>query len=184
LTGRCLMPTTTDEDRFRDEVIDEVRQGLDSWIAVIHRSGRRAGERLTPKDLAARMLAAVPSPQHPWDEQIGPFYDTPGLCRLLEVSKQALHDRVKRGTLLAVTSRNGKVGYPAFQFAGNQLLPGIREALGAFRNTPVDGWAIGAWFTTPAATLGKETPARWLAEHHDIQPVIDLARDTAARWAG
>lgn len=178
------MATRTSEDRFRDEVIDEVRQGLESWIVRIHQTGQRAGERVTAKDLAARMLAAVPSPQHPWDAQIGPFYDTPGLCKLLGVSKQALHDRVKRGTLLAVTSRNGKVGYPAFQFTGDQLLPGLRETLAEFRDTPVDGWAIGAWFTTPAASLGKQTPAHWLAESEDIQPVIDLARDTAARWAG
>jgi hypothetical protein len=177
-----MSTATADEDRFRDEVLREVGEGLTSWLAEAHGTGRGAGERLSARDVAARMLAAVPR-LHVWDEQIGPFYDTAGLRALLGVTKQALHDRVQRGTLLAVTSRDGKIGYPAFQFAGLEVLPGVREALAAFRGAPVDGWAIAAWFTTPAGSLDGQTPAGWLVERGDVGPVVELARDTALRWA-
>lgn len=135
-----------------------------------------------PAEMAERMLSVVPV-QHPWDAQIGPFYDPPGVVGMLGVSKQAVADRAQRGTLLRVTTQQGRHLYPAFQFAGRRLRPAVSEELGRFRNTHVDGCAVASWFTTPAAALDGVTPARWLRDGADPAPVVALARDVAARWS-
>lgn len=135
-----------------------------------------------PVAVAERMLAAVPEP-HPWDEQIGPFYDTPALVRLLGITKQAVADRAKRRTVLRVTTRQGRHLYPVFQFEGRTLHRGFSAVLQEFRDAPVDGWAVASWLTTPAAALDGETPAAWLRAGGDTAPVVHLAADAAARWS-
>lgn len=136
-----------------------------------------------PREVADRMLAVVPI-AHPWDEQLGPFYDTPGVVRLLEISKQAVADRARRRTLIAAVTANGRHLYPTFQFDGARIVPQISEVAALFRHTPVDGWAVASWFTTPAATLNRQTPAEWLRAGKDSEPVTRLAADAAARWSG
>ncbi|MGH3500094.1 MAG: hypothetical protein ACRDQA_04190 [Nocardioidaceae bacterium] len=136
----------------------------------------------TPTEVADRMLATMPV-AHPWDAQIGPFYDTPTVARLLNVTKQAIADRVRRRTLLAATTRQGKIVYPTWQFEGRRVLPEVSQAVAAFRDVPVDGWAIGSWFTTPVELLDGATPAQWLGKHRALDPVHALAKETANRWA-
>lgn len=80
-------------------------------------------------------------------------------------------------------TKNGRVLYPTFQFDGDGVRPAVPEILGVFRNVPVDGWTIAAWFTTPAVTLDDTTPVVWLDEGRDLRPVIEVAEDTAARWS-
>lgn len=136
----------------------------------------------SPADLARRMLAVVPT-AHPWDEQIGPFYDTAGLVHWLNVTKQAVSDRVRRSRLLAVTTADGRVLYPARQFADRQLVTGLPETLAAFRETPVDGWTIAAWLTIPCSGLDGVTPLDWLRSGNETAPVLQAAQQAAARWA-
>jgi hypothetical protein len=110
-----------------------------------------------------------------WDERIGPFYDTAGLSAWLGISKQALNDRVRRRRMLAVTTADGRVVYPARQFDGRQLVAGLADALAMFRGAPVDGWAIAAWLATPAAALRGKTPLDWLHHGDNPQRVARLA---------
>jgi hypothetical protein len=128
------------------------------------------------------MLATVPS-LHPWDAQIGPFYDTPGLVRLLGVSKQAIADRVERRSVISATTRQGRIVYPTFQFAGHRIVPAISAIAQMFHAVPVDGWAIASWFTTPAAGLAGCTPAQWMRADRDREPVRIAAADAIARWS-
>ncbi|MHB8452780.1 MAG: hypothetical protein ACYDAQ_20350 [Mycobacteriales bacterium] len=127
-------------------------------------------------------MAAVPV-VHPWDEQVGPFYDTSGLRIFLGVTKQAIADRVRRRTLLAVVRREGQVLYPAFQFRGREMVPGLNEVLAVFREVRVDGWVVAAWLTTPAARLGWTTPVGWLSGDGAVPTDVGLAADAAGRWA-
>lgn len=63
--------------------------------------GRSLEELGSPEELAERMVATVPEPS-PWGE-LGPFYSTRKVAKLLGgVSRQAIADRRKRGTLLGL----------------------------------------------------------------------------------
>lgn len=156
---------------------------LDAVAARLHqRLANRDHSALGPPDrVAERMLATVPV-THPWDNQIGPFYDTAGVAALLGIRKQAIADRVRRYTLLAAYTAQGKIVYPAWQFDGAHLNPAISRTVAAFRHAQVDGWAIASWFTTPARSLNGATPAAWLRTG-DPEPVLALAHDTSGRWA-
>lgn len=170
------MPEATQE-AYEKAVLDAVEDGLHSRL-----SGHRMQALGPPDRVAERMLATVPM-AHPWDEQIGPFYDTPGVVRLLDVSKQAVFDRVRRRTLLATNTSRGRALYPIWQFDGSKINPAVSRILTLFRDVPVDGWAIASWFTTPAAVLDGATPISWLRAGNDVTAVASLAMDTARRWA-
>lgn len=165
------------QDAYEKAIIDAVSARLHERIAGL--DPRSLG---SPDHVAGRMLATVPT-AHPWDEQTGPFYDTPGVVRLLGVSKQAVADRVRRRTLLAASTAQGRVVYPIWQFDGSKINAAISTVLTAFRHVTVDGWAIASWFTTPAASLDGATPVQWLRGRREAGPVRELARDTARRWA-
>lgn len=168
-------------DGYEERLLAALSSGVHQRLAVTRAAGRDPRDLGAPDDLAARMLSVVPA-AHPWDEQIGPFYDTAGLTRLLAVSKQALFDRVRRGTLLAVTTNDGHVLYPAFQWYGHEPAPGVTSALAAFRSTEVDGWTVAAWFTTAAAALGGATPvACWRGAG---TPLRSPCSPTRPRFAG
>lgn len=168
---------------YEQSVLEQVTRGLRERLAEVSELCRDPRDVLGEADqVAQRMLSAVPVP-HLWDTQIGPFYDTAGVIRLLGISKQAVADRVRRRTILSGTTRQGRVVYPVFQFHGRRLVDGISEVASRFRGTPVDNWAICAWFTTPAADLDGSAPARWLLDGKPVAPVTDLAEQTARRWA-
>ncbi|MGI9093313.1 MAG: hypothetical protein ACR2FF_07730 [Mycobacteriales bacterium] len=99
------------------------------------------------------------------------------------MSKQAVADRVRRRTLLAASTAQGRVVYPIWQFDGSKVNPDVTSILAVFRNAAVDGWAIASWFTTPAASLDAATPVEWLRDGQEAAPVATLAQDTAHRWA-
>lgn len=165
---------------YESQLIDALTEALHDRLASASAAGEDLASLGTPVELAGRMLAAVPW-AHPWDEQIGPFYDTAGLTRYLSVSKQALADRVRRHRMLAVTV-DGRTLYPARQFDGPRLIPGVSDTLAQFRDTSVDGWVIAAWLTTPAAALGSATPLDWLTSRRDPAAPLQLAAEYAARW--
>lgn len=142
------------------------------------------GFREPPEKVARRMLATVPR-AHDYDELVGPFYGVEALRTLLGSSRQAIHDRVTRGTLLQVRTSDGVNLYPTFQFdeAGEVPAP-VRRAIQALRRSGADGWTIAAWFSTPAQALGGLSPRDWLLDtERDARTLLSLAEQTAALWA-
>ncbi len=176
------MTATSGAGDYERLVLDELSAGVHAWLTAIAAAGHDPEAFAGPGDLAGRMLATLPAP-HPWDDQIGPFHDTPGLAKLLGISKQAIADRVRRRTVLAATTKSGRLVYPTFQLEGRRLRAEITDILSVFRGAPVDGWALAAWFTTPSESLGGATPVQWLDADGDAGPVLALARDAAQRWA-
>ena len=137
----------------RDEVLEQIE----------HRWGPEFDEivgrlEMSPEAIAKIMTDAVPR-KHFYDEFLGPFYDTEGVCLLLnKISRQAVHERVKNGTLLQVTSSDKVALYPIFQFSGREVDPNFKRVLSEFRNVTVGGWAVATWFRTPAQELAGDTP--------------------------
>ena len=78
----------------------------------------------------------------------------------LGVTPQAVHARLKRGTLLAVPQANGEWLYPVCQFGPDGALPGLATVLQAFG---VRGpWTQLSVLLAPARSLGGRTPLQAL----------------------
>jgi hypothetical protein len=136
-----------------------------------------------PEDLAAAMVAALPA-SHPFDEVTGPFYDTTGLTTWLSVSRQALHQRVKGGSILGCPLDDGSIVYPAWQFLDNgAIVPGLSDLLKVLGPATNDTWQMALWLSAPNDELDGSAPRDWLRSNRSREPVVTLAKQTAARWA-
>jgi hypothetical protein len=133
--------------------------------------------------LAARMLAAVPEPSA-W-AQLGPFYSTAGMARVLGgVSRQAVEERRRRRTILALRTADDVWVYPAFQLDGrNRVVRGLADVLARFGPaTDDDAWMVAAFVASPQPELGGRTIVDHLAGGGDLAEVVALADDRAERW--
>lgn len=178
--------TTTTTDTAVDALTEALRARLTARVEDLRAQGRTLdlGE---VDDLAERMLAALPT-VHPLDQPLGPFYDTAGLVAWLGISRQALFDRVRRGTVLACRTSDGHLVYPSLQFGRNGgVRPGVVEAVGAFTRRGVDGWSVGAWLTTPTPVFDGQSAIDYLVVHRSsptaVRRVADRAAADAAAWA-
>lgn len=169
-----------------DALADAVRDRVLARQSELREQGRTL-DLGDVDELADRMLAALPT-VHPLDEPLGPFYDTPGLVSWLGISRQAVFDRVRRGTLLACRTEDGHLLYPSLQFGRNgQVRAGVQEAVGALTRAGADGWTIGAWLTTPSAVFDGHSAVDYLVVHRSstaaVRWVAQCAADDASRWA-
>ena len=161
------------------ELMDRVELQLADRAEELARQGRSLRSLGTLDDLAARMVAALPS-VHPWDTAIGPFYDTAGLMLWLGVTRQALADRERRGTLLACRTADGHLLYPVLQFGRNgQVRPGVVDAVGILKRAGADGWAIGTWLTTPTTAFDADSAVDYLVVHRSSKEAVDRVRAVA-----
>lgn len=162
------------------ELMDRVELNLKNRADELARQGRSLRSLGALDDLAARMVAALPS-VHPWDTAIGPFYDTAGLMLWLGVTRQALADRERRGTLLACRTADGHLVYPVLQFGRNgQVRPGVVDAVGILKRAGADGWAVGAWLTTPTAAFDGDSAVDYLVVHRSSKDAVDRVKAVAA----
>jgi hypothetical protein len=166
------------------ELLERVEQQLKGRADELAQQGRSLRSLGNLDDLAGRMVAALPR-VHPWDTAIGPFYDTAGLMQWLGVTRQALADRERRGTLLACRTSDGHLVYPVLQFGRNgQVRPGVVDAVGILKRAGADGWAIGTWLTTPSAAFDDDSAVDYLVVHRSSKEAVDRVRAVAAADAG
>ena len=164
---------------YADAVVDEVRARLALRLATFEDNDTVV---LEPQELAGRMLAMVPDPApNKMAELVGPFYDTPRVVTLLGISKQGVHDRVKRGSLLGMQTSDHMWIYPVFQFTERHIRPDLALVLRLFRGQP--RWSVGVWLAGPNAELGGVSPEEWLRAGGDPDLVLRLAGQTIGRWA-
>lgn len=171
-------------DPYVARVSSRVTAELTRRVGALRQQGQDADALGDPDDLAARMLAAVPQPS-PWAE-LGPFYGTTGFARVLGgISRQAVEERRRRRTVLALRTADGAWVYPAFQLDGrNRVVAGLAEVLDRFApRTADDEWMVAAFLAAPQPSLGGASIAEHLRDGGALAPVLDLADDRAARWA-
>lgn len=99
---------------------------------------------------------------------------TSDVARLLGRSRQAVHDRVKAGTLLAIDD-GGELRYPPWQFdpAGERgVVSGLPEVLAALRVEPL---SKARWLMRPNALFEGRTPLQALKDA-DKELVVAAAR--------
>lgn len=169
-----------------DALADAVRRRVAERAEALAQQGRSL-DLTDVDDLAERMVAALPT-VHPLDEPLAPFYDTAGLVSWLGISRQALFDRVRRGTVLGCRTSDGHLVYPSLQFGRNgQVRPGVQEAVGILTRAGVDGWTIGTWLTTPSELFEGHSAVDYLVVHRSsaaaVARVAQAAAADAARWA-
>lgn len=157
---------------------------LGELVAERARSLAAQGRSLTDlgdtEELAQRMVAALPT-QHAWDERLGPFYDTAGLVTWLGISRQALADRVRRGTLLACRTADGHLVYPALQFARDGVVrAGVVDAIGHLTRAGAEGWAVAVWLTTPSDAFEGHSAVDFLVVHRSSAAAVEHVREVAA----
>ena len=182
---RNTRATATKADAaYIDQVSSRVSEELARRVDTLRRNGHKAAELGDPDDLAARMLAVVPEPS-PWTE-LGPFYGTSGLARALGgVSRQAVEERRRRRTVLALRTADSVWVYPAFQLdERNRVVRGLAEVLGRFRpGTPDDEWMVAAFVAAPQPGLGNRSIVEHLRSGGELADALALADERASRWA-
>lgn len=135
-----------------------------------------------PADLAEKMAASLPA-SHTYNDITGPFYDTAGLTQWLGISRQAIHQKVAKHTLLACPTADGGTVYPAWQFLPNgATIPALPEVLSTLADGTDDPWMLALWMQAPSDLLDAHRPSDWLRKGGDPQRVLTMARNTAARW--
>jgi hypothetical protein len=180
--------TSAASEQYRRDLLEAVQEAVEARLRDVERRGGRLESLGDPHELAARMAATLPVAAHPFDVELGPFYDTAGLSRWWGVSRQALADRTRRGTLLACRTADGHLVYPAFQFARDgSVRPGIAEAVAVLTRGGADGWTAAVWLTTQSVAFDGESAVDHLVVHRAsaaaVQRVVAQAQADAAAWA-
>jgi hypothetical protein len=193
MTQRPTSAKTTDRagntaaaavDPYVARVSAQVSAELARRVDRLRANGHEPEQLGDADSLAARMLAAVPQPS-PWTE-LGPFYSTTGIARVLGgVSRQAVEERRRRRTILALRTADGVWIYPAFQLDDrNQVVRGLAEVLARFRpDTPDDEWMVASFLAAPQPGLEGRTIVEHLRDGGDLAPALELADERATRWA-
>lgn len=169
-------------DRFEDSIVEELRPRIRKQLGALAAADIDPSSLGAPEDLAESMAAVLPA-SHPFDDIVGPFYDTAGLRKWLGLTRQGINHRAKSHQLLACSLEDGTFVYPTWQFDKNgAVIPGVHEALSMLSTGTDDNWQKALWFNTPSAQLGNRSPKDWLLKGRPLSPVIELAARTAARW--
>ena len=174
--------TSTAAENTVERLLERIRKPL----LAIEREYRARGRSVTElglEKLAHRIAAVVPVPS-PVNELIGPFYRSDQVSLLLGITRQAVHERIRKGGLLAARTADGVWVYPTFQFDGRRLLEGLKTVLKEFDLDEVDRWAVAAWWVSPSAGLNAQSPSplEWLRSGGDLARIRALARDANRRW--
>ena len=143
------------------------RRASDSFGDTFGRLGvQEESGASTPEELGYRAALLVAA-DRVWEHHIGPMLTAEQAAALLGVgTRQAVHDRAKRGGLLALHKGSRQVRFPAFQFVerpgstAKTVLPELSRLIGIFTDSGVDVWTLASWFRTPAPLLETLTPAR------------------------
>jgi hypothetical protein len=101
-------------------------------------------------------------------------------ARYLKVDVSRIRQRLRERTLYGI-DYDGERRLPRFQFERKQVLPGLREVLGALPEglNPLD---VAEWFLSPNPDLelqGQDTtlsPREWLLKGEGVDAVVRLAQ--------
>ena len=155
----------------------------------VHRTFAAAAAAGVPTDafadvqaIADAMSAALPT-HHVYDQVVGPFYDTAGLTRWWNVSRQAVSKRVATNAVIACQLEEGHWVYPVWQFTSSGTVDPTLVQVWRVLRAGADPWTCALWLRAPQDAFGGKTAAGWLTEGGLVDPVLAAARADVQRWA-
>jgi hypothetical protein len=106
-------------------------------------------------------------------------YSTSQAAEYLKVDASRVRQRLRENSLFGI-DYDGEKRLPRFQFERAQVIPGLRDVLGALPEglNPLD---VAEWFLSRNPDLEIETqdeplsPREWLLKGHSVPAVVDLA---------
>src|SRR5699024_362178 len=115
--------------------------------------------------------------------QVGPFYSTERVAHLLgDISRQAVSERARNHRLLRVTTADGLMVFPAFQFTGTAVRTNLVPLLQILLGSGADPWTVAYWMTAPQEELGGKTALAVLDFEDEARRLQEIAKRDAAAW--
>jgi hypothetical protein len=115
--------------------------------------------------------------------------DTTQVARLLAITRQGVHKRVKNHALLGVPGR-GTTWFPAWQFdtvGEPEVRPLALELLAAWAahsgESGLDPHSVLIWAATEQPELDDRTPEDWILAEKEPEPLLAAARAAARALA-
>lgn len=158
--------------------IDALERVVHGFVAAARTSD--LPERLIrlddPEAFGAELVALV-SARATWEAALGRYLSVAEAAKVLGVSsRQAVHQRLARGTLLGMDLA-GQTVLPAYQFDGSTVWPEVVQVLKLLRPAGLSDEATVSWFASPQPELDGVTPSQWLG--NDPTRLYEAARHTA-----
>lgn len=117
------------------------------------------------------------------NDRVGPFYSTERVARLLgDISRQAVSERARNHRLLRVTTADGLMVFPAFQFTGTAVRTNLVPLLQILLGSGADPWTVAYWMTAPQEELGDKTALAVLDSEDEARRLQEIAKRDAAAW--
>lgn len=116
---------------------------------------------------------------------IGPCFTVEGIARALHRSPRAVLALVEDSCLLALTTADDYVVFPAFQLHNGRLVRGVPPVLTALRTGVDDPWAWALWLnSTPLVVEGIAPGVSRIQQLIDgeAEIVLRAAERTAWSW--
>jgi hypothetical protein len=165
---RRLARTASDDVLLRALSTGDDVNGL---ALALQGAGRPAAAAADP--LAAARLRSARARQDLL-ERAGGAYQASEVARMLGVTRQAVHGRYRRGSILGLPQGDTEILYPACQFTHDgQVVSGLAEVLAAFGVQ--NPWTQLAVLMAPSPAAGGGTPLQALAAG-DRQSAVTAVR--------
>lgn len=117
-----------------------------------------------------------------WRQHLGPLLTASDLQKMGGRSRQAVHEMVQRGRLLALPTTGRQLLFPAFQLdPTGRPHPVVPKVLAIFADAAVSPYTIASWFRTPQPLLEGRSPAETLASGEDPTLVEQAAKRSASK---
>lgn len=138
-----------------------------------------------PESLGRAAALTLPRPWV-WEERFGPLLTSAEIRNLLGgISREALAQRVKRGTLFGLRDERSRVRYPLMQLDEEARTPlkGLPALIKLFRGLDLSGWELASFLTAVQPELDGQPPTAWLAEGREPELVFAVASEAAETLA-
>jgi len=121
-------------------------------------------------------------PARIWREEAAGFADSVdhdilgnSYARIGTPGKPVSRQAVSKRSLLALRTGNGRVYYPAFQFANGRPIAGLADILAVIEENLVSRWTLASWLVSPEDDLDGASPIDALSAG-EVQRVLEVAQ--------
>lgn len=158
-------------DHFDAQTLEQVSAEIEAALSVAETppapsamvSALNGGREYPPQERQRLELSARLHSFERRQELLRDAYTASQVAKLLHTTRQTPHDRLQRGTLLAVLDR-GAWRFPAWQFdpeGPDGVIRGLPQVLHALKVSPL---AKISWFVRPNPYLAHRTPIEALRQ--------------------